>query len=101
MDTSNRDRTLFDPPFEGQRHASAEHRRRTSQCDRILDRLRQGPATNHELSQVALKYTNRISDLRDRGHVIECEDLGGGLTRYTLTREPAATADPHHGAFSR
>lgn len=33
----------------------------------ILERLRRGPATNHELAAISLKYTARISDLRIKG----------------------------------
>lgn len=50
----------------------------------ILERLTQGPATNHELSQISLKYTSRISDLRKAGYTILCSRLHGGLTQYEL-----------------
>ena len=39
-----------------------------SQCDRMLARLQQGPATNVELSGISLKYTSRITDLRQLGY---------------------------------
>lgn len=58
--------------------------RLNAQCGQILDRLSRGPATNEELSQIALKYTSRISDLRKRGHRIDCTRQGRGLTRYSL-----------------
>ena len=45
--------------------------RLSAQCQRILERLRQGPATNRELARIALKYTSRISDLRAAGHRID------------------------------
>lgn len=51
---------------------------------RILSQLRKGPVTNRELSEVALKYTSRISDLRKFGFDIRCRRLGGGLTEYRL-----------------
>lgn len=38
-----------------------------SQCDQILKRLGDGPATTDNLSSIAPKYTGRISDLRERG----------------------------------
>lgn len=60
--------------------------RLNNQCQRILDRLRAGPATNDDLSALSLKYTGRISDLRKAGHVIRCTRIGGGLTRYELTQ---------------
>jgi len=50
----------------------------------ILARLREGPATNLELSDFSLKYTSRISDLRAAGHTIRCDRLQGGLTTYVL-----------------
>lgn len=60
--------------------------RLSQQCERILDRLRQGPATNRELAALALKYTGRISDLKAAGYRIECfeQDKLTGLTKYRL-----------------
>lgn len=60
--------------------------RLSHQCERILDRLRQGPATNRELAVLALKYTGRISDLKAAGYRIECfeQDKLTGLTKYRL-----------------
>jgi hypothetical protein len=59
-------------------------RRLSRQCRLILARLRAGPATNAELAQIALKYTSRISDIRDNGYVIRCTRGRGGLTVYRL-----------------
>lgn len=57
-----------------------------NQCRTILALLvRRGNrgATNVELSRIALKYTSRISDLRDLGHDIRCQKEGsGGVYRY-------------------
>jgi hypothetical protein len=50
----------------------------------ILERLRQGPATNKELAEMSLKYTSRLSDLRANGFTVKCERKTGGLTVYTL-----------------
>ena len=57
-----------------------------NQCKKILDLLKargnQG-VLNAELAKIALKYTSRISDLRDLGHDIRCQQEGnGGLYRY-------------------
>jgi hypothetical protein len=57
-----------------------------NQCRTILALLRergnQG-VTNAELSRIALKYTSRISDLRDSGHDVRCfMEGGGGVYRY-------------------
>lgn len=57
-----------------------------NQCRTILALLRQRGnqgATNSELSRIALKYTSRISDLRDMGHDIRCRAEGNaGVYRY-------------------
>ena len=54
----------------------------------VLERLRRGPATNRELSEIALKYTSRISDLRAVGFRIACfEEREAGLATYRLEHE--------------
>ena len=65
--------------------------RLTAQCALILNRLTTGPATNEELSQIALKYTSRISDLRKQGFHVTCTRQGRGLTLYSLVT-PAQVA---------
>jgi len=62
--------------------------RLNSQAQRILELLRQGPATNHELADISLKYTSRVSDLRKAGYVIEmvAHDFHTGKTVYELRR---------------
>lgn len=76
-------------PFPAEERAQkVKEKRLSNQCQRILERLQKGPATNVELAAISLKYTSRISDLRKLGHVIECKRLGGGLTRYTLRLTP-------------
>lgn len=56
-----------------------------SQCTRMLERLKAGPATNIELNAISLKYTSRISDLRKLGHDIpEPEKRTNGVTVYRL-----------------
>lgn len=44
--------------------ADSDVKRLSKQCEKILHRLRQGPATNFELAQIALKYTGRIDEIR-------------------------------------
>jgi hypothetical protein len=70
--------------------ADLEHKRLSKQCEAILERLRRGPATNTELAGMALKYTSRISDLRERGHVIEVKshDRATGVVVYRLREDP-------------
>ncbi len=68
----------------------ADEKKRTgNQCETILARLREGAVTNHELAEIALKYTNRISDLRKQGHVIECVTINRatGLSVYRLKEQ--------------
>lgn len=57
-----------------------------TQKDRILARLRRGPATNRELNDIAFRYSARIAELRDEGHNIRWAPVKGspGLTRYRL-----------------
>ncbi|MDE1839857.1 MAG: hypothetical protein KGH87_08060 [Thaumarchaeota archaeon] len=61
-----------------------------AQTKRIVARLRRGTATNKELSKIALKYTSRISDARNQGHIIVCSRIQGGLTQYKLIGEAQA-----------
>lgn len=60
--------------------------RLTRQCRLILERLRQGTATNDELSQIARKYTGRVSDLRKSGWDIRCirQNHKTGVSWYAL-----------------
>lgn len=62
-------------------------RRLSKQCCAIYERLQKGPATNSELSQIALSYTRRLSDLREHDIAVECyqRDDTTGLNWYRLT----------------
>lgn len=62
----------------------ADAPRLDSQCDRMLARLQKGAATNVELAGISLKYTSRITDLRQLGHTIECEKWKNGMSVYRL-----------------
>lgn len=63
-----------------------ERPRLTGQNQAVLERLQQGPATNFELNQIAIKYTSRISDLRAAGYnvVVVDRDRATGRTMYQL-----------------
>lgn len=65
---------------------AAERKRLAGQCLKIYERLRQGPATNDELSVISRKYTSRISDIRQAGYPIDVvsRDYETGLTHYQL-----------------
>ena len=59
--------------------------RAETQCSKIHEMLKSGPCTNRQLSQVSMKYTSRISDLRKQGvNIPKPENLGGGLTEYRI-----------------
>ena len=78
-----------------------EDRTRVSlQSGRILALLKAGPVTTSELAAVALKYSSRISDLREDGWIIQCRRGDGGNNVYALlgrrsesTLQAAACAD--------
>jgi hypothetical protein len=77
--------------IDGKVRGTVEEPRLQSQCGKILERLRRGPATNAELAEISLKYTGRISDLRQSGHniVVSERDRATGVTTYRLTpKEP-------------
>jgi len=55
---------------------------------RILERLREGPASNSELVKYALNYTARISEIRakihEQGICVTEKPLGCGRSEYRL-----------------
>lgn len=57
--------------------------RLTAKQGAILDMLIARPRTALELSHCALSYRQRVSELRQAGHVIECAHQHGGATLYT------------------
>jgi hypothetical protein len=64
-----------------------EARQRFSrQCEAILARLQKGPATNRELAQLSLKYTSRLSEIRQAGYTVDVvkHDHKTGLVTYAL-----------------
>lgn len=65
----------------------AEERRRLSaQCLKILDKLKQGPATNLQLAVIGYRYGARIHELRKAGYeiVITAKNVESGETTYEL-----------------
>lgn len=71
----NQQQFTFDPPVRLNRQQTA-----------IIDRLRQGPATNAELVQIAIRFTARIHELRKAGHDIRIvrQDRDSGLVWYEM-----------------
>ena len=65
-----------------------ERARLSRQAREILRLLEAGPCTNVELARVALKYTGRISEIRQAGYDVRCVSVNRslGLTRYELVR---------------
>lgn len=83
------DANAWGPLFEvndPQMRGTIDEFRLTKQCKEILARLKQGPATNDELSRISRKYTSRISDLRMNGInvVLKSWDHKTGVTVYVL-----------------
>lgn len=67
--------TLFD---EAKRLSKAD--------ERLLARLREGPATNVDLVPVCgLRSSARVHDLRQAGYQIKAEHVRGGVWLYTLS----------------
>ncbi len=64
----------------------AETGRAKKQCAIILDMLKNGPVNSAMLSAVSLKYTARISDLRQDGHVVKAT-RHNGVWWYSLITE--------------
>jgi hypothetical protein len=58
----------------------------------MLARLQKGAATNIELAGISLKYTSRITDLRQLGHTIACEKKPNGVSVYRLLPKKDAPA---------
>ena len=91
---AKKQRFLFQPPPRQRpvvdpRVTPTEQERRMSKRQAVLERLRQGPATNIELTAVGgLRYNARRFELEKAGYKFRKEDLGGGLVRWTLLAEP-------------
>jgi hypothetical protein len=68
--------------------------RLSRQARQILDRLREEPATNVELSDITHRFGGRLYDLRKAGCVIEktYQDHRSGLVIYALKHEPEGLA---------
>ena len=68
----------------------AEKTRLSAQCGLILGMLQNGRVTNAELSKHALKYSGRLSELRQKGHdvrvVVRSEERRVGKECCALCR---------------
>ena len=55
----------------------------SEQARKILERLKDGPATNIELQEIALRYSARLHELKKCGALkFEKVNTGGGVWRY-------------------
>lgn len=59
-----------------------ELERRKSQTVRILDRIKEGGATNVDLARIGTRYTERVRELRSEGHLILAQREAPGLWSY-------------------
>lgn len=67
--------------------AAAVARKREGKRERMLARLKSGPATTWELLLLGgAGFSSRLRELRDEGHRIECEEHDEGAT-YRLEGE--------------
>jgi hypothetical protein len=58
----------------------------STQRQTILDLLKkQGKATSAELNDICFRYSARIHELRQAGHVIVSRRIGKGLWEYAIT----------------
>lgn len=64
--------------------ASDDVPRLSAQSAAILARLRQGPATNIELREIAWRYPARVGDLKEAGFRITSRKQDGAVWVYTL-----------------
>lgn len=80
---------------------------------RVLDALREGPKTTHQLGQPEVggfRFGARLQEIREEGAVIACKRLRAGGYLYTLTRDvgggaahvpaPSASSDAANGPAS-
>ena len=77
------------PPARPETPVTQELSRRSRNAQRVLERLRIGPATTRELVDVGgLRAPGRVHELRQQGYEIAVDHKAGGLFVYTLVREP-------------
>jgi len=60
-----------------------EERRRDNAKTRVLDKLRtHSRVTNLDLNKISHRYSARIHELRQEGHVVQTLPLGKGVVAY-------------------
>jgi hypothetical protein len=76
--------TLFDDAPATSGPPAQDRERLRGETDKLLARLRRGPASGPELMRLTGNHTGRISDLRKQGHTINAARVSGGVWLYTL-----------------
>lgn len=70
--------------------APADRVRLSRQHHQLLERLREGPATNGDMLAMGIqRFGARLHELQKAGCVIAKESLGKGLWQYTMSYCPA------------
>jgi hypothetical protein len=68
----------------------ADTERLSEQAKEVYRRLLEGPAMNHELSDIAMQYNARIYEIRKMletyGKTVKMKRFGGGTNQYFIER---------------
>ena len=75
------------PKAKPQKPVVAEIQRNLSNYEKVLRRLRNGPATNVELNAICYRYGGRIHEMRLKGLHITTERLHDGVFVFTLKED--------------
>lgn len=75
-------------PLKPENPVAVEIHRRDSNYQKVLDRLRRGPATNAELNEICFRYGARIWEMKKNGITIDKKHVGESVYIYILKGEP-------------
>lgn len=81
---------LFDRPavaFADPSLSEAEKLRMSPQHLKIVDRLREGPATNLELGMISQRFGARLHELKKAGFLWSRSTVKAGVYRYEMVRD--------------
>jgi hypothetical protein len=76
------------PKAKPEKPIVTERKRNQSNYEKVLKRLRVGPATNIELTTICLRYGARLFEMRRRGLHVTTERLHDGVFVFTLREQP-------------
>lgn len=76
--------------------ATADRKRLSAQCRRLLDRLIRGPITNFGIgAELTIgNHTARLSEIKQAGCTITATHQKGGIWMYRLDYYPAELIEP-------